>query len=105
MNAEDHRQLIDAVGASPLAMVVSNPRLPDNPIEVANPAFCNLTGYSEVEILGRNCRFLAGALTQFAATEQIRASIHARNEPSMTYEPRGQSTSLAGIALQISHTI
>jgi len=78
LNAEDHRQLIDAVGASPLAMVVSNPRLPDNPIEVANPAFCNLTGYSEDEILGRNCRFLAGALTQFAATEQIRASIHAR---------------------------
>ena len=78
MNAEDHRQLIDAVGASPLAMVVSNPRLPDNPIEVANPAFCNLTGYSEDEILGRNCRFLAGAMTQFAATEQIRASIHAR---------------------------
>ena len=78
MIAEDHRQLIDAVGASPLAMVVSNPRLPDNPIEVANPAFCNLTGYSEDEILGRNCRFLAGALTQLAATEQIRASIHAR---------------------------
>jgi len=78
LNAEDHRQLIDAVGASPLAMVVSNPRLPDNPIEVANPAFCNLTGYSEDEILGRNCRFLAGAMTQFAATEQIRASIHAR---------------------------
>jgi len=78
LNADDHRQLIDAVGASPLAMVVSNPRLPDNPLEVANPAFCNLTGYSEDEILGRNCRFLAGDLTQAAATEQIRASIHAR---------------------------
>jgi hypothetical protein len=29
--AEDHRELIDTVGASPLAMVVSNPRLADNP--------------------------------------------------------------------------
>jgi PAS domain S-box-containing protein len=75
---EDHRQLIETVGASPLAMVVSNPRLPDNPIEVANAAFCNLTGYEESEIVGRNCRFLAGDLTQPAATEQIRASIRAR---------------------------
>lgn len=78
MIAEDHRQLIDSVGTSPLAMVVSNPRLPDNPLEVANPAFCDLTGYPEGEILGRNCRFLAGDLTQPAATEQIRASIRAR---------------------------
>ena len=78
MNTEDHRQLIDAVDASPLAMVLSNPRRPDNPLEIVNPAFCSLTGYSEDEILGRNCRFLAGDLTQPAATEQIRASIRAQ---------------------------
>lgn len=78
MNTEDHRQLIDSVDASPLAMVLSNPRLPDNPLEIVNPAFCSLTGYSEDEILGRNCRFLAGDLTQPAATEQIRASIRAQ---------------------------
>jgi len=46
LHADDHRQLIDAVAVSPLAMVVSNPRLPDNPIEVVNPAFCSVTGYS-----------------------------------------------------------
>jgi PAS domain S-box-containing protein len=78
LNTEDHRQLIDAVDASPLAMVLSNPRRPDNPLEIVNPAFCSLTGYSEDEILGRNCRFLAGDLTQPAATEQIRASIRAQ---------------------------
>lgn len=75
---DDHRQLIETVDASPLAMVVSNPRLPDNPIEVANAAFCDLTGYAESEIVGRNCRFLAGNLTQIAATERIRASIRAQ---------------------------
>jgi PAS domain S-box-containing protein len=74
----DHRQLIDTVGAAPIAMVVSNPRLPDNPIEVANAAFCALTGYSESEVVGRNCRFLTGKLTQQAVTEQIRASIRAQ---------------------------
>ena len=75
---EDHRQLIETVGSAPIAMVLSNPRSPDNPIEVANAAFCSLTGYSETEIVGRNCRFLAGDLTQLAATEQIRASIRAQ---------------------------
>jgi PAS domain S-box-containing protein len=70
--------LIETVGAAPIAMVVSNPRLPDNPIEVANAAFCTLTGYSESEVVGRNCRFLRGVLTQQAVTEQIRASIRAQ---------------------------
>ena len=63
---------------SPLAMVLSNPRRADNPLEVVNKAFCDLTGYSEDEILGRNCRFLAGEDTDLGATEQIRAAIRGR---------------------------
>ena len=78
MTDRGHSQLIDSVGAAPIAMVVSNPRLPDNPIEVANAAFCALTGYPESEVVGRNCRFLTGNLTQRAVTEQIRASIRAQ---------------------------
>jgi PAS domain S-box-containing protein len=76
--AEDHRQLIDAVGVSPIAMVVSNPRLPDNPLEVVNSAFCDLTGYAESDILGRNCRFLAGESTEPWITGQIRDAIRDR---------------------------
>ena len=75
---EDHRQLIETVGASPLAMVISNPRLPDNPIEVANAAFCNLTGYAESDIVGRNCRFLAGESTEPWVTGEIRAALRDR---------------------------
>ena len=75
---EDHRHLIETVGASPIAMVVSNPHLPDNPIEVANAAFCNLTGYSEAEIVGRNCRFLAGESTEPWVTEEIRDALRGR---------------------------
>ena len=75
---EDHRQLIETVGASPLAMVISNPHLPDNPIEVANAAFCNLTGYSEAEIVGRNCRFLAGESTEPWVTGEIRDALRDR---------------------------
>ena len=78
MIAEDHRQLIDAVGVSPIAMVVSNPRLPDNPLEVVNSAFCDLTGYAESDVVGRNCRFLAGESTEPWVSSQIRGAIRDR---------------------------
>lgn len=71
----EERELIEAVSLSPIAMVVSNPRRPDNPLEIVNAAFCSLTGYSEGEIVGRNCRFLAGEQTDERVTEQIRSAI------------------------------
>ena len=71
-------QLIESLGLSPIATVVSNPRRPDNPLEVANPAFCALTGYPERDIVGRNCRFLAGEGTEPWVTEQIRSAIRTR---------------------------
>lgn len=73
-----HRRLLDSVAESPLAMVLSNPREPDNPLRIVNPAFCALTGYREEEIVGRNCRFLAGPGTEAAVSESIRQAIHAR---------------------------
>jgi PAS domain S-box-containing protein len=73
--SSDDRALIEAIGLSPIAMVVSNPRRPDNPLELVNRAFCDLTGYSEGEILGRNCRFLTGERTEEALTKQIRSAI------------------------------
>ena len=56
-------------------MVVTNPRRPDNPIEVANRAFCDLTGYSEAEAVGRNCRFLAGEKTEPWVSAQLRKAV------------------------------
>ncbi|WP_173843315.1 PAS domain-containing protein [Novosphingobium sp. TH158] len=56
---------------SAVAAVISNPRLPDNPIVECNAAFEALTGYGRDEIIGRNCRFLAGPNTEPALTAQI----------------------------------
>jgi hypothetical protein len=69
------QHVIDSLAATPLAMVITNPRRPDNPIEVANPAFCALTGYPEGEVVGRNCRFLAGDRTEPWVSDQIRRAI------------------------------
>jgi PAS domain S-box-containing protein len=65
------------IKASPVAAVISNPRLPDNPIIECNQAFIDLTGYQREEIVGRNCRFLAGAGTEPWLTESLRAGIRA----------------------------
>ncbi len=58
-----------------LALVVTDPRLPDNPIIHASPGFTALTGYDEAEVLGRNCRFLQGAGTDVAAVDRVRSAI------------------------------
>jgi len=65
-------------------MVVTNPRRPDNPIEIANQAFCALTGYDEREVIGRNCRFLGGQDTNAAVRDEIRQAV--RNEQAFLAE-------------------
>ena len=70
--------LVDSVIDSPLAMVITDPNLPDNPIAVANAAFCALTGYAEHEVVGRNCRFLSGEQTEPWAREQLGIAVQQR---------------------------
>ena len=67
-------QLAESIELTPIATVVTDPRLPDNPIVAANAAFERLTGYSRGEILGRNCRFLGGAETSDEARAALRAA-------------------------------
>ena len=68
---EDGVVLMSTIVNSPIASIISNPRLPDNPIVGVYKAFCELTGYDPDEILGRNCRFLAGPATEPWLTERI----------------------------------
>lgn len=63
---------LDALIAnSPIASVISDPRHKDNPIVACNTAFIELTGYDEHEIIGRNCKFLAGPATEPWLTQAI----------------------------------
>nr|AHZ63907.1 phototropin [Entransia fimbriata] len=55
--------------------VITDPRLPDNPIIFASDAFLQLTEYGREEILGRNCRFLQGPDTDPHVVLEIRAAI------------------------------
>lgn len=52
-------------------VTLADPDLEDAPIVYANKAFERLTGYSQDEIIGLNCRFLQGEDRQQEARYQI----------------------------------
>ncbi|ONK68767.1 uncharacterized protein A4U43_C05F15790 [Asparagus officinalis] len=60
--------------------VITDPRLPDNPIIYASDSFLELTEYTREEILGRNCRFLQGPDTDQGTVSKIRDAIREQRE-------------------------
>jgi PAS domain S-box-containing protein len=69
------RLLGRAVAASSNGIVITDPRVPDNPIIYANPAFEEITGYSADEVLGHNCRFLQSDDRDQPALYELRGAI------------------------------
>ncbi|PNY29160.1 White collar 1 protein [Tolypocladium capitatum] len=75
-----------------VALTLCDLDLPDQPIVYASDSFCELTGYSRAEVLGRNCRFLQssgggkaipaklGSCADKAAVRRMRRAVHARKE-------------------------
>ena len=64
-----------ALAATSCGIVISDARLPNNPLIYCNPAFEKITGYAQEEVLGRNCRFLQGPQTDLDAIDLIRQSV------------------------------
>nr|1G28_A Chain A, PHY3 PROTEIN [Adiantum capillus-veneris]1G28_B Chain B, PHY3 PROTEIN [Adiantum capillus-veneris]1G28_C Chain C, PHY3 PROTEIN [Adiantum capillus-veneris]1G28_D Chain D, PHY3 PROTEIN [Adiantum capillus-veneris]1JNU_A Chain A, Phy3 Protein [Adiantum capillus-veneris]1JNU_B Chain B, Phy3 Protein [Adiantum capillus-veneris]1JNU_C Chain C, Phy3 Protein [Adiantum capillus-veneris]1JNU_D Chain D, Phy3 Protein [Adiantum capillus-veneris] len=57
------------------SFVITDPRLPDNPIIFASDRFLELTEYTREEVLGNNCRFLQGRGTDRKAVQLIRDAV------------------------------
>ncbi|MGH3145048.1 MAG: PAS domain S-box protein [Rubrobacter sp.] len=75
------RRLLDrAVAASSNGIVITDPKLPDNPIVYANPAFERITGYAVDEVIGLNCRFLQGGERDQLVLEDLRAALGEERE-------------------------
>lgn len=66
---------------SSMALSISDATHPDLPLISVNAAFCELTGYQESEVIGRNCRFLQGPGTDPATTAALAAKLKA-GEPA-----------------------
>ena len=58
-----------------LPVIITNPRLADNPVVYANMAASRLTGYSFQELVGRNCRHLLGEDSDQPALTLLREAI------------------------------
>ncbi|MFI3136092.1 MAG: PAS domain-containing protein [Methylococcaceae bacterium] len=65
-------------------VTLSDPDLEDTPIIYANKAFEKLTGYSQAEIIGRNCRFLQGEDREQEARYQIHAAMEQHQNIEVT---------------------
>ncbi|MBM6581847.1 PAS domain-containing protein [Microvirga sp. BT689] len=81
-----------AIEMTRMPIILTDPNQPDNPIVFANRAFQDLTGYTEEEVLGRNCRFLQGAHTDRESVAELREAIaenHAVSVELLNYKRDG----------------
>lgn len=68
----DELSLLGAVvEGSTFGVTIADARQPDFPLVYANSAFYRLTGLDPAHVIGHNCRFLAGPLTDRAASAAI----------------------------------
>jgi PAS domain S-box-containing protein len=75
------RRLLDrAVAASSNGIVITDPRVPDNPLVFVNPAFEEVSGYTADEVLGHNCRFLQADDRDQPALDELREALAEERE-------------------------
>ncbi|WP_198677876.1 EAL domain-containing protein [Aliidiomarina shirensis] len=73
-----------SVEASVNGIVIADARKPGYPLVYINPAFERITGYSQEEMLGRNCKVLQGDGTDSRAIEQIRSCLRKERDVQTT---------------------
>lgn len=77
--------LIQSIQNSQQCFIITDPSLHDNPIVYASDDFLTLTGYSQEEVLGRNCRFLQGTETCQEKVGQIRKAVEVGEDVNVTF--------------------
>lgn len=114
-----------AIEHSPWAISIADATLPDLPLIYINPAFERITGYSTLDAIGRNCRFLQRDDRQQTALDELRAALRAEqsctvvlrnyrkdgtlfyNELSLApiHDVNGQLTHYVGIGTDVTQRI
>lgn len=77
-----------------LGISVADATQPGLPLVHVNRGFCALTGYAREEVLGQNCRFLQGPLTDPNTVTAVRAAIAAARPitvPILNYRKDGSA--------------
>ena len=68
---------------APVGITIADFSLPDRPLVYVNRAFCETTGYSVSEALGRNCRYLQGPDTDPESVAELRRAVDAGESTSV----------------------
>ena len=104
-------------------MLITDPAQPDNPITYVNNSIQQMTGYTNEEMIGQNCRFLQGEETDPASTKKIREAIAQEKSVTVTLknyrkdgssfwneltlspvqDAAGNTVNFVGIQLDVSH--
>ena len=69
------QKLADYLRKSNIALALSSTD-EDAPLVLVNDSFCALTGYSEEDVIGQNCRFLQGEDTTHAMRQPLHDFVH-----------------------------
>jgi PAS domain S-box-containing protein len=72
-----------AMDEAPVGITIADFSLPDRPLVYVNRAFCETTGYSVSEALGRNCRYLQGPDTDPESVAELRRAVDAGESTSV----------------------
>ncbi len=74
--AEDSLRLAHrALESATIGILIADAQQPNMPISYVNPAFELMTGYSQAEVLGRNCQFLQGTQRDQPALHEVRSAV------------------------------
>lgn len=72
-----------SIEASSNGIIITGGAEDDYPILYINPAFSRMTGYSQDDVLGKNCRILQGPDTEEERRREIREALEAQREVSV----------------------
>ncbi|MEQ8962824.1 MAG: PAS domain-containing protein [Coleofasciculus sp. C2-GNP5-27] len=72
------------MAAASNGIVITDAQAPDHPIVYVNPSFEQMTGYSQAELLGQNCRFLQREDTHQPELQEIRQALREQRDCHVT---------------------
>jgi len=85
-NQNEIHKLRQAIEHAQTPLTLTDPTREDNPMVYVNEAFKELSGYSEADLIGENCRLLQGADTDEGTITELRTAID--DEEPITVEMR-----------------
>ncbi|HEY8402806.1 MAG TPA: PAS domain S-box protein [Cytophagaceae bacterium] len=72
-----------AIDSSRNGIIITDPNQTDNPVIYVNKAFEQISGYSYIELIGKNCRYLQGDDRDQPELEKLRNAIKEKKEISV----------------------